>query len=383
MAYRREYDSLEPYELAEGAPSASGSRKVAPTPADAPRPSARNLRAAGRVVATLVFALIAIVISVLTWQYYVTSPWTRNGAVRVQVANVAPQVSGQIVEVNVVDNQFVQKGDVLYIIDPQDFEVAEKIAKAQVDQTASDLQVKQAESERRQHLSNLATTPEERQIYAGNALQAEAAHEKANQQMVQAELNLKRTTVVSPVTGYVTNLLLRVGDYAVQGESNIAIIDSESFWIDGYFEETKMARVCVGDPAEAQLIGYAQPIVGRVETITRGISVANAEHGVQGLPSVNPIYTWVRLAQRVPVRIAIDHVPAGIPLISGMTATVTLGAPEAADAGSGFDRTVGQAVSLLTAFMEGPPAPRSGCLEASPRVATPEAPATVAAAAAP
>ena len=129
---------------------------------------------------------------------------------------------------------------------------------------------------------------------------------------------------VSPVDGYVTNLLLRVGDYAVTGVSNISMIDSNSFWIDGYFEETKMARVCVGDRAEAQLMGYAQPILGHVKTVTRGISVSNAAAGTQGLPNVDPIYTWVRLAQRVPVRVAIDTVPPGVPLVSGMTATVTI-----------------------------------------------------------
>ena len=113
-------------------------------------------------------------------------------------------------------------------------------------------------------------------------------------------MDLKRTTVVSPVTGYVTNLLLRVGDFAAAGNSNVTVINTESFWIDGYFEETKMARVCVNDRVEAQLMGYSAPIVGHVETVTRGISVSNAAAGAQGLPNVDPIYTWVRLARRGP-----------------------------------------------------------------------------------
>lgn len=324
----------------------------------------RFIRGAGRHLATLGIALVAVLISVATWQHYVTAPWTRNGSVRVQVANVAPQVAGKIVELRVADNQFVHKGDVLYVIDPFDFEVAVRVGKALVDQRAADLVVKQAEFNRRQHLSDLATTPEEQQIYAGNAAQAKAAYEAAAHQVAQAELNLKRTSVTSPVDGYVTNLLLRAGDYAVTGVSNISVIDSNSFWIDGYFEETKMARVCVGDRAEAQLVGYPRPIMGHVKTVTRGISVSNATAGTQGLPNVDPIYTWVRLAQRVPVRLAIDTVPPDVPLVSGMTATVTIRQPSTGGQ-TWFDRlrmTFVDPVSDL--FGAGRP-PRPDCLQAT------------------
>ncbi|QPF88322.1 HlyD family secretion protein [Bradyrhizobium genosp. L] len=253
------------------------------------------------------------------------APWTRDGTVRVQVANIAPQISGQIVDIRVADNQFVHKGDVLYTVDPFDFEVARLTGAATLRQRAADLQVKQLQSERRQHLTDLATTPEEQQIYAGNAVQAKAALDVAQQQLAQAEINLRRTKVLSPVNGYVTNMLMRVGDFAHAGTSNISVIDADSFWIDGYFEETKMALVCVGDHAEAKLMGYAQPIIGHVSTVTRGISASNAASGAQGLPNVDPVYTWVRLAQRVPVRIAIDRIPPGVPLVSGMTATITVG----------------------------------------------------------
>src|SRR5258707_15257588 len=117
---------------------------------------------------------------------------------------------------------------------------------------------------------------------------------------------------------------MRVGDYARASMTNVSIIDSDSYWIDGYFEETKMAHICVGDVAEARLLGYDNPVVGRIDSVTRGISVSNAAPSTQGLPSVDPVYTWVRLAQRVPVRIRITDVPAGVPLVSGMTATVTI-----------------------------------------------------------
>lgn len=329
------------------------------------QPAGRFMLSAGKHLATLGIALVALLISVATWQHYVTAPWTRNGSVRVQVANVAPQVPGKIVELRVADNQFVHKGDVLYVIDPFDFEVAVRVGKALIDQRAADLEVKQAEFDRRQHLSNLATTPEEQQIFAGNAAQAKAAYEAAAHQLAQAELNLKRTSVTSPVDGYVTNLLLRAGDYAVTGVSNISIIDSNSFWIDGYFEETKMARVCVGDRAEAQLVGYSKPILGHVKTVTRGISVSNATAGTQGLPNVDPIYTWVRLAQRVPVRVAIDTVPPDVPLVSGMTATVTIRQPSANDRQTRFDQFRASLVdSVADLFGAGRP-PRANCLQAT------------------
>jgi RND family efflux transporter MFP subunit len=281
--------------------------------------------------ATVLILGLAVLAALVVWDSYVTAPWTRDGSVRAQVASIAPQVSGQITEVRVVDNQFVHQGDVLYVIDPFNFQVALDTAKAQVHQKAADLQVKREQAERRLHLTNLSTTPEEQQVYLGSATQAQAEFDAAREQLAQAEINLKRTQVRSPVNGYVTNLLMRVGDYAHTGTTNISVIDADSYWIDGYFEETKMADICVGDLAEAMLMGYRYPIVGRVESVTRGISVSNAAPSTQGLPNVDPVYTWVRLAQRVPVRIRITHVPAGVPLISGMTATVTIRGVEAGE----------------------------------------------------
>ncbi len=286
--------------------------------------------------ATLLIFLLAVLAALVIWDSYVTAPWTRDGSVRAQVASVAPQVSGQITEIRVVDNQYVHQGDVLYVIDPFDFQVALDTDKALLREKAADLQVKRIQAERRQHLSNLATTPEEQQLYVGNATQAQAAFDAAQQQVAQVDINLKRTQVRSPVNGYVTNLLMRVGDYAHAGATNISVIDADSFWIDGYFEETKMAHVCVGDRAEAALMGYRDPIGGRVQCVTRGISVSNATPSTQGLPNVDPVYTWVRLAQRVPVRIRITDIPAGIPLVSGMTATVTIRSAEAQESGGWF-----------------------------------------------
>jgi RND family efflux transporter MFP subunit len=284
----------------------------------------RIARILSRRVATVGIAVVAVLVALVTWDQYNAGPWTRDGRVRVQVASVAPEIAGKITELRIVDNQFVHKGDILYVVDPFDFDVALRTNKAVLQQKAADLNVKDLQSDRRRRLSDLASSTEEKQIYEGNALQARAAVDSAEQQVRQAEINLQRTEVRSPVNGIITNLLLREGDYAHQGTTNVSIIDTDSYWVDGYFEETKLARLCVGDRVEAKLMGYSAPITGHIATVTRGVSVSNAAAATQGLPNVDPVYTWVRLAQRVPVRIAIDEVPPGVPLVSGLTATVTI-----------------------------------------------------------
>jgi RND family efflux transporter MFP subunit len=328
------------------------------------RPRGGALRTARfllRKVATAAIAVVAVLIALVTWDQYNAGPWTRDGRVRVQVASVAPQISGQITELRIVDNQFVHKGDLLYVIDPFDFDVALRTNKAVLQQRTADLNVKDLQSERRRRLSDLASSTEEKQIYEGNALQAKAAVDSAQQQVRQAEINLQRTEVRSPVNGIVTNLLLREGDYAHLGATNVSIIDTDSYWIDGYFEETKLARLCVGDQAEAKLMGYPTPITGHIATVTLGVSVSNAAASTQGLPNVDPVYTWVRLAQRVPVRIAIDKVPPGVPLVSGLTATVTI-----RDGKDGENRTLMQRVraEFKTSFfgLIGEASARPGCI---------------------
>jgi multidrug resistance efflux pump len=241
------------------------------------------------------------------------------------------------------------------------FQVALDTSKAQLRQKAADLQVKWMQAKRRQHLSNLATTPEEQQLFVGNATQAQAAFDVAQQQLAQADINLKRTQVHSPVNGYITNILMRVGDFAHAGTTNISVIDADSYWIDGYFEETKMAHVCIGDRAEAALMGYRDPIVGRVQTVTRDISVSNAAPSTQGLPSVDPIYTWVRLAQRVPVRIRITDVPAGVPLVSGMTATVTIRRAKVRETSDWLSQGLASLTDRLRDIVQGS-RPSPGCI---------------------
>lgn len=296
---------------------------------------------------TIIAVVTAVAAAALIYQYYVSAPWTRDGRVRVLVANVAPQISGQIVELRVDDNQVVHKGDILYVIDPFDYRMAVDSAHAEVQSSAADLQVKKAQAERRNLLTSLAASVEEKQQFTGSATVAVAAFQRAQTQLAQAEVNLKRTNVRSPVNGYVTNLTLRVGDYASTGMANLSIVDSDSFWIDGYFEETKLGSICVGDMVDADLMGYARPLVGHVESFGRGISVSDATSSVQGLPAVNPVYTWVRLAQRVPVRVHIDSIPTGLILASGLTTTVRVRAPGSGGFGAYVSNTKAEVLAFL------------------------------------
>jgi len=282
----------------------------------------KHARRTIRFVLTFLLLAFAALAIVGLWQHYMVAPWTRDGQVRVQVADIAPQVSGQIVELLVQDNQLVHKGELLYVIDKGDYKVSLDLAQADVAGKAADLEVKKSENERRRKLTELSASIEEKEIYEGSYSVAEAAYQTALANLEQAQLNMQRTEVRSTVNGFVTNLLLRVGDYANRGNPNIAIVDSDSFWIAGYFEETKLGSFRVGDAAEVDLMGFSEKLTGHVESITRGISAANATVSTQGLPSVEAIYTWVRLAQRIPVRIKIDSVPSTITLAAGMTATV-------------------------------------------------------------
>jgi multidrug resistance efflux pump len=277
-----------------------------------------------RYAATSALVVAALIAAHHGWRIYMTSPWTRDGMVRVQVANVAPQISGQIVEVRAHDNEHVHKGEVLYVIEKFDFQVALDNAKATILNREADLAVKKAQNARRIQLTTLSTSIEEKQVFDGNAKMAEAAYASAKASLSQAEINLQRTEVRSPVDGYVTNLLMRVGDFARAGTPNLSVIDEHSYWIDAYFEETKFASIHVGGPVEATLLGFQTPIKGRIKSITGGISAANAASSTQGLPNVDPIFTWVRLAQRIPVRIKIEQVPPEITLVAGMTCSISV-----------------------------------------------------------
>ena len=300
-----------------------------PAPVWSPEPVLRPTSQRRRVrIVPLLITLVAVgaagALGWAMWNAYMGAPWTRDGTVRAYVVTMAPQVAGQIVELPVADNQFVHKGDLLMVIDPTNYKIAVSLAEAAMQQAQVTAQNVEREAQRRQELTSLAVTVEEKQTFASNAVAAQAQYQQAVANLNQARVNLERTEIRSPVNGWVTNLLAQLGDYATVGQNEISLVDADSFWVDGYFEETNLDRIQVGDPASVKLMGYSQIVRGHVGSIARGINVANAQPNGQGLATVNPIFTWVRLAQRIPVRIHIDHVPEGVVLAGGMTATVQI-----------------------------------------------------------
>jgi len=315
------------------------------------------------------------------WDVYMAGPWTRDATVRAYVVTMAPEVAGRIVELHVVDNQYVHKGDLLMVIDPTNYALAVSQAQAAVQQavasaqnvgaqlpvqeaqiSASQAQLDSAQAalvfaeqqasrfqklakdgaasvqDAQQFTSQLHQQEAQKQSAQGSLnvsqrqieslkaqrLVAEASLAQSETQLHQAQVNLERTRIFSPVDGYVTNLLIQLGDFANAGANAISIVDAGSFWVDGYFEETNLAPVRVGDTAQIKLMGYKQIVRGHVDSIARAINVSNAQPNGQGVASVDPIFTWVRLAQRIPVRIHIDEVPASVVLAAGMTATVQI-----------------------------------------------------------
>jgi RND family efflux transporter MFP subunit len=276
------------------------------------------------VLITLAATALAVGFGGAMWKVYMEAPWTRDGMVRAYVVTIAPQVAGEIVKLPVADNQFVRKGELLMVIDPTDYRIAVDLAQAAAERAQVTANNAEREAQRRQELTRLAVTKEEKQTYESEAIAEQAAYQQAVANLNQARVNLQRTEIRSPVNGYVTNLLTRLGDYVTVGENVISLVDADSYWVDGYFEETNLDRIAKGDPARIKLMGYRQPLEGHVDSVARAITVANAVPGSQGLASVNPIFTWVRLAQRIPVRIHIDRVPEGVRLVAGTTATVEI-----------------------------------------------------------
>jgi multidrug resistance efflux pump len=278
---------------------------------------------------TLVMVALAVPLGWAMWQAYMGTPWTRDGTVRVNVVTIAPEIAGRIIELPIADNQLVHKGDLLMVIDPTDYQIAVSLADAAVKQAQVNAQNAEREAQRRRELSDLAVTVEQRQNFETTAASAAAQQQQALANLSQAKVNLERTQIRSPVNGYVTNLLARLGDYTNVGQNRISLVDADSFWVDGYFEETNLGSIHEGDAASIKLMGHHQIVHGHVGSIARAINVANAQPDMQGLASVNPIFTWVRLAQRVPVHVDIDQVPDGVRLVAGVTATVQIDPPAA------------------------------------------------------
>jgi multidrug resistance efflux pump len=297
----------------------------APRRAPRDRDSAKPRIPLAPIFITLVTLVVAALLARAGWEAYMATPWTRDGTVRVYVVTMAPEVAGRIVEMPVADNQFVHKGDELFEIDPADYRIALDQARAQEQRDAASLEYARANEDRQSSLARQGWASTDVYQQTKSTLgQGEALVALDRAAIAKAQLNLSRTVIRSPVNGYVTNLLSRLGNYATVGQRIISVVDVDSFWVDGYFEETSLEGIHEGDPATIKLMGYSQVVRGHVGSVARGINIPNAQPDQAGLASVNPIFTWVRLAQRVPVRVDIDQTPEGVRLVAGMTATVQI-----------------------------------------------------------
>ncbi|HEY3325845.1 MAG TPA: efflux RND transporter periplasmic adaptor subunit [Novimethylophilus sp.] len=275
-----------------------------------------------RISITLALVALAIILGRMLWVRYMDSPWTRDGRVRADVVNVAPDVAGLVTAVAVGDNQFVHRGDLLFRIDAEHYRHALAQTQALMDQRKIMLEMKRSQAARRAALDDQVISRENREDTDLIAASAKAEYEAAVAQRDQARLNVERTVVRSPVDGWVSNLLVRPGDYAQVGGAKLAVIDKNSFWVYGYFEEHKLALIHVGDAAEIHLLGSDRVLQGHVESIARGITDRDNPTDVKLLANVNPSFNWVRLAQRVPVRVRLDQVPKDMTVVAGMTCSV-------------------------------------------------------------
>jgi multidrug resistance efflux pump len=277
---------------------------------------------AGRLAVTLLTVAIAAVIGWQLWVYYMDAPWTRDGTVRADVVKVAPDVSGLVSEVLVHDNQEVRKDQVMFRIDPVRFQLALQQATANVTAKESAAQEATREMNRYRALTSLEVSTEEQQQSTAKAIEAAAAYQQAVADRDVAQLNLDRSQVRASVDGTVTNFSMRPGDYVTAGAPIFALIDTDSIYVAGYFEETKLPQIQQGDRARVRLMGESLLIEGHVQSIAGGIADRERQASNDLLANIAPTFSWVRLAQRVPVRIALDHVPPGVRLIAGRTASV-------------------------------------------------------------
>src|SRR6266436_4967316 len=277
-----------------------------------------------RVIGTFIIAVIGVVAGVKLWQHYTLSPWTRDGRVVADSVTVAAEVSGRIVDIRVRENEYVKKGDILFTVDPASYKAAVDNAKAIVASTLATMEMREANAVRGHKLSRLSISAEAQEDLDLEAKTAEANYQQALAVCENAEINFARTVVHAPVNGYVTNLVLDVGDYADAGKPVLAVVDQDSFRVEAYLEETKLNFVKVGDLAVVTPLSGAPPIKGEVDSIARGIGDTQNPTGRNLLQNVNATFEWVHLAQRIPVRIKLIDVPKDTILSSGMTVTVSI-----------------------------------------------------------
>jgi RND family efflux transporter MFP subunit len=257
------------------------------------------------------------------WTHYQVDPWTRDGRVRADVVQVAPDVSGLVTKVEAINDQTVKAGQPLFYVDRERYALALRQADANVAAARATLAQARRELVRNRTLGELIAAESTEQS-ASKVEQADAALAQADAARDVAKLNLERTVVYAPTDGFLSDLTLRTGDYVTAGKPVLALIDSRSFRVEGYFEETKLSGLKIGMPVSVRVMGEPGTLKGHIQSIAAGIEDRDRVAGANLLPNVNPTFSWVRLAQRVPVRVALDQPPADLRMIAGRTATVAV-----------------------------------------------------------
>ncbi len=277
-----------------------------------------------RFAITFSLFILAVFLGLKLWNNYMNTPWTRDGRIRADTIIISPDVSGLVEKVYVKDNQFVKKGDLLFQIDKKRFieDITKLEALCKVQKVEYEMLKKQFD--RRFMVNNDVISKEEHETALYKLEIAKANYDKNLSELNIAKLNLERSSVISPEDGWVTNLVLKNGDFINRGENSLAIITDNSFWVYGYFEEHKIPLIKEGDLANIQPLGTDFILKGHVESIANGITDRDNDFGKRLLANVNPSFTWVRLAQRIPVRIYIDEVPKDFILRAGTTCTIKI-----------------------------------------------------------
>ncbi|MEZ3498816.1 efflux RND transporter periplasmic adaptor subunit [Pantoea sp. KPR_PJ] len=273
---------------------------------------------------TLIVFAAALLAGWWMWNYYMQSPWTRDGKVRAELVEITPQISARIVSVKVRDNQFVHKGETLLTLDTVPWQIALDNAEADLAKAQAELAKAQHESRRRARLPRNVISAEDLDAARLNAESMAASAKAAQAARDRAHWDLQQTTVVAPVDGWITNLRLRPGDYATAGTPLFALLDSHSYYVMGYFEETKLRHIRPGAPAQIVLYSNGARLQGSVESIGRAIYDQSVDSDSGLVPDIKPNVPWVRLAQRVPVRIRLATIPDSVPLVAGTTCTIAI-----------------------------------------------------------
>lgn len=277
----------------------------------------------GRLILTLLVVVFACVVVWRMVMYYMYAPWTRDGHIRADVIQIAPDVSGLIQEVDVRDNQLVKRGDVLFTIDQDRFKLALRQAQASLADRKETLAQAQRENKRNRGLGNLVAREQLEESQSREARALSGVNE-AQVAVDAAQLNLDRSVIRSPVDGFLNDRAPRPHEFVTAGRAVLSVVDSTSFHIEGYFEETKLSQIHVGQRVDIRMMGDNTRMTGHVQSIVAGIEDRDRSAGTNLLPNVNPAFSWVRLAQRIPVRIAFDDLPKDFRMIAGRTATVSI-----------------------------------------------------------